>query len=339
MKTYTFTFHDCFLALRHQIKRFILIIVVFACIGIAAGLFYAQRLSALSTYHVDLLEPVDLSVGSDYDLFYYSACATSLKQSYSNLQTYISVFSEESTLTSAQQEKLNGFLLSLEEWNTVELNPISTAIDMVDRIYVPQSLIDDLTAYYSRNLAAVNSDLIVSQEAVETIRSMTPPDLANSKVADVYLQLISQARQHGYNLQKQAQYSTYLDLLQNHRAKVLSDSRRVARLESLAAASINLLIEEVNAYIKQVAEENLLNVSIQYDNRIISVAVTHSYRDSVPEENFMLIFFLTLLSGICFAAFFSIYFEVAKKNDQLDSTTEMCPDSLYEEEENSDGQS
>lgn len=337
MKIYTFTLHDCFLALRRQIKRFILIVIVFACIGIVAGLFYAQTLSNPSSNHVDRLEPVDISVGSDYDLFYYSTCFTSLEQSYSNLQTYISVFSEENTLTPVQQEKLNGFLMSLEEWSRVELAPISTAIGMVDHVYVPQSRIDDLIAYYSKSLAVVNSNLIVSQEAVETIRTMTPPDLDNSKVADVYLQLITQARQHGNNLQDQAQYGMYLDLLQNHRAEVLSDSQRIARLESSAATSINRLIEEVNTYINQVAEENLLNVTIQYDSTF-SVAVKHSYRDSAPEENFMLVFFLTFLSGICFAVFFSIYFEVAKKNKQFAPLTEIGLESLHEEERGIDGQ-
>ncbi len=123
MKCYEITFRTFYDALRHQWRMYVLIVLLFAALGVASGAIWAQRLSAPAAGEADSIGRVDFSPLS-FDPEYYASCYLELQTAKEKTETYIQTLSAESTLTEAQQAQVAEFAAAFDEYVREQFLPL-----------------------------------------------------------------------------------------------------------------------------------------------------------------------------------------------------------------------
>lgn len=313
MNVYAITFQTVLSALRHQWKRILVSVLLFALLGGAAGFLFRGRGAAEAGGGARPLNQVDFAqVARTQD--YYTGCLRLLTDTMDNLNNYITSVSANALPTAAQEveaqeaealETLKALSREAAALQSDRLTPLSGALYAAGAVYAPEEYLDNLAGRYARDLASIRMDLISAEAAMETLRQMDAPQYDGSH-SDSYTTLLSQAAQYGSLLRAQAVTEEQLEKLTNHMPEIRAECRRVERELEAARGELNALLDRFAPLADELAEEFGLTFTPAGTSGVVDITVTHSHRASSAGESFAAIVVFCVLVGLCFGVFLAV---------------------------------
>lgn len=336
MNVYSITFQTILNAFRHQWKRILVSILLFAMLGGTAGFFFRGRGTAEAGGSAQPLTRVDFAqVARTQD--YYSGCLDLLTNTMSNLNSYIASVSANAAPSPERQETLAALRREAAVLQSSQITPLQSALREAGAIYAPEEYLDGLADRYAQELATLQMDLISAEAAAETIRQMDAPDY-DGNFTGSYATLLSQAVQYGTLLRTQAVTEKYLDELTNHMPEIRAECRRVEGELETAAEGLNALLDRFISLADELAKEAGLTFAPTGTSGRVEITVTHSHRASSAEESFAVIVVFCVLVGLCLGAFLAVCREAKEEKARLSSPAKKA-DASQEARESGEGDS
>ena len=313
MRKFEITFGSFGAAIKHHWKMVLVSLLLFSLVGAGAGYWYASNTTADHFFYAQQLEFFGFDeVKLDED--YYKNRQEILSLTCKNTKEYLAGIRSVTTLTQEDRLLLDQQTEKIELFIQEAMEPIDTQLNATDAIYVPGECIPLVIKEYENSLASVQRNLIVSTEAVELIKNMDAPTLENESVLANYNTLLSRAASHGTYLMQQEQYTKILEKLQDA-GVIQTESRKLGRMQDAAARELEDLLAEVNEEIASLAQERLLNIVATHDaDGVLSVTISHTYRATTAQENFLVVWSFCALTGLCFGAFLALCREARRRN-------------------------
>lgn len=352
MNAYSITFQTVLNAFRHQWKRLLVFVLLFALLGGAAGFLLQGRGMAEAGGSAKPLDPVDFAqVARTRD--YYTDCLDMLADTMNNLNKYIATISANA-LTAAddapETELLDALERAVAELRSDRLTPLCIALNEKGAVYAPEEYLDGLADLYTRELAALRMDLISAEAATETIRQMDAPNYEETSqqtdapdyeestqqtdaldyggdIPNSYGSLLFLASRYPTLLCNQAVLEKYLDDLTNHMPEIQAECRRVERELETARGELNAILDNFTPLADGLAKEKGLTFTPTVEGGKTDIVVTHSHRASSAEETFSVTMIFCVLVGVCVGAFFAVCREAKEEKSRLSGQPEgQSPD-------------
>lgn len=306
MKYCEVDFRSILAAWKHRWKGIIVSTICFAVVGALCGGLYAQKGTVAAQGSAQPLEAMegvpDLSVKDAYSLF-----QNNLEQTYQNVNSYYTVLSGSEFLTDEEQEFIDDAQKELDSLYEEQIAPARELMNRYGAIYVPAAFLAEQTDSYEAQLAQVESNLISAKEAAETIRQMGAPALETDAISNTYASLLSQAANYGSLLQSEARIQFYLERLTTQQEEILEECRELLALQKEIAESLNGQITALNTLADQHAAAHHLNFLVSYDeNHVATVTLNHTHGTVAAQDNFLLVFLLCTLTGLCVGLYFTV---------------------------------
>lgn len=325
MNLYSITFQTVLNAFRHQWKRILVTVLLFALLGAAAGFLFQGRGMAEAGGSAQPLPPVDYTqVPRTWD--YYTDCLALLTDTMTNLNSYIASVSTNAALAATPDPERQAALAVLSREAAVlqsaRLKPLKSALEEAGAIYAPEEYLDGMADRYTRELASLRMDLVAAREATETIRQMDAPDY-DGGFSGSYNALLSLASRYPTMLRTQAVTEKYLDDLTNRMPEIRTECRRVERELRTAAEELNALMNRFIPLAGEIAREANLTFTPAVKDGKTEITVTHSHRASSAGESFAVMAAFCVLVGLCLGVFLAVCREAKEETKRLSSSAEM----------------
>lgn len=332
MNVYSITFQTVISAFRHQWKRILASVLLFALLGAGGGILFWGRGMAEAGGGAQPLEPVDFSQAAR-TRDYYTDCLKLLTNTMTSLNTYFSSLDANIGVNLKGQEEpetleaLDALRREADVLQSSRLKPLESALGEAGAIYAPEEYLDGLADRYAQELATLRMDLITAEAAVETIRQMDAPDY-DGGFSGSYNALLSQAVQYGTLLRTQAVTEKYLDNLTNHMPEIRAECRRVERELEAVRGELNALLDHFTPLADELAKEAGLTFTPMVNTSgKTEIQLTHAHRASSAGESFAVIEIFCVLVGICLGAFLAVCQEAKEEKRRLSGRTEaQSPD-------------
>lgn len=128
MKVYSITFQTVLNAFRHQWKRILAFVLLFALMGVAVGFFFRGRGMAEAGGGAQPLAQVDFAqTARTQD--YYMGCLHLLTDTIANLNAYVSLLTANATPNLAQQAALDTFSQEVVVFQSSRLMPLQRTLE------------------------------------------------------------------------------------------------------------------------------------------------------------------------------------------------------------------
>lgn len=343
MNIYSITFQTFLNTFRHQWKRVLISVLLFAMLGAAAGVFFQGRGMAEAGGGTQPLEPVDFSKAARTQ-DYYANCLQLLTDTMYNLNAYFSSLDANIGADLKKQDvpdspKTPETLKALETLEVLDalsretavlqstrLKPLESALGEAGAIYTPEEYLKGMADRYTRELATLRMDLISAEAATETVRQMDAPDY-DGGYSGSYATLLSLAAQYPTLLRTQAITEQYLDKLTNHMPEILAECHRVEGELEAAAEELNALLDRFIPLADELAREAGLTFTPTGTSGRVDITVTHAHRASSNQESFAVIVIFFVLVGLCLGVFFAVCREAKAEKCCFSGQTEaQSPD-------------
>lgn len=306
MPEFEITFGSFTGAVKHHWKLILIFLLLFSLLGAGAGYLYAPHDTADIGGQADTLEAIDFRMIVEDGNFHANRRAA-LNLSCDQCSVYLNTLVGLSSLSSEQKEAILELQNRLSEFSTFSYAPISAKLSATDAIYVPDSYIPTLIEQCENNLAAVQHNLIASEQAVDLLKNMEAPSLENEDTLTYYNNLLKLAYNYGSYLQQQERYTNMLDALKKHTASVRTAGKEMTQMQDAAAEELNALIEDVNALATTLAQDHRLKFTATYDDKEnLTVTTTHTHGEATAQDNFLIIWIFCTLVGLCSGAFLAV---------------------------------
>lgn len=325
MNVYSITFQTVLNALRHQWKRILAFVLLFALLGAAVGFFFRSRGMAEAGGGAQPLVQVDFAQ-TVRTQDYYTGCLRLLTDTIANLNAYVSLLTANATPNLAQQAALDTLSQEVVVLQSSRLRPLQRALEEAGAVYVPEECLDGLAERYVQELENLRMDLIAAEAATETIRQMDAPNY-DGNFSGSYTTLMSLAAQYPTLLRSKAVTEKYLDKLTNHMPEVRVECRRMERELEAVCGELNALLDRFTSLADEVAKEAGLSFVPTVQNGKTEILLTHSHRASSAQESFAVIELFCVLVGICFGTFLAVCREAKEEKQRFSGQTEaQSPD-------------
>lgn len=329
MKTYTISAQTVFSAVRHQWKRILVIVLIFAVLGAGGGFLFANAGSSeVGGGGAKALPKVDIETVVRSPA-YFNDCLEELIGCHKMLDCYLGLSSIVNTLPTEQVEPLLERLdvLNKEKYifQQIILAPLQNTLEKRSAFYIPEEFLDDIADRYESRLASIEIELLSAEVAAETVRQMGVPGYfgevgydGSSVVINTYANLLMEAANYGDLLKSQAVLEEALRLLRDEPEQMYSESRRMEKELNEAAGELNTLLEEASKLANDIGKAANLIFSVEFGEETSSyrLAAMHTYRAVSLVESFAAIELFCVLVGIFVGAFFAVCREAKeeKKN-------------------------
>ncbi len=312
MKYETITFETIFSALRRQVKVFSLCVLVFAVVGVVAGLLFCEESAAPAGGHADALQTVDLSSVSR-DAVYFQTASDALKLGISNAQTYLSILFAESSLSDEQKSAVNAFTQELNGLSAERMTFISRRMS-TDRVYVlPEHLAEEIQ-YYHALIKEMEGNLIMAQESAEILKSIEAPRALGEASEAAYARLMEEASRVGEYTRNLRDYEMKLNAMENTPLEIQQLSSEMDSYMKETETELNQMISKLNELADTIARENALIFTVTYDvKQVAAVATTHTHTAVSETESAVIIALFTTLTGVCCGMFLAVVKEARSR--------------------------
>lgn len=323
MNVYSITFQTFLNAFKHQWKRILVSVLIFALLGAGCGFLFKDRGMAEAGGSAQPLPAVDFDA-LPYTQDYYTACLNALSGGLDGLSRYLTVLSVSIGPDEERQAALNAVRVDAEEFQSATLQSLQSVLNETGAVIVPAEFLDGMADRCARELASLRMDLIAAEAATETIRQMDAPDY-DGGFSGSYGNLLALASQYPTMLRTQAVTEKYLDGLTNHMPEIRAESRRVERELDGAAETLAALMDRFLILADEAAkEEGLVFTPKVEDGTATDVLVTHAHRASSAQESFAVIVLFCVLAGLCLGAFLAVCGEAKEEKLQAASRPEKA---------------
>ena len=313
MKYQEITFKSIAQGFRHQWFVIILSVVVFVILGFAVSFLWSDRLSAegqgsaapLNIKSMDTLE---------MDQNYYRQYYTQLQKHSDNLFQYMNMVSLDHTINQAQTEMLHAAIDTVTEYQEKVLAPINEKLSELNTIYIPEEIYQETLQDYEEQNITIQESLVISESAVELLKSMGAVTSTDAAVNETYATLLAQAARYG-TLQIDLQHNAaILDQLNNEPQQIRRQSDEVESQLKQAYKKLETLGEEVHSLLQDIAVTNHLNLAATLTGEELQVTVSHTNRPATAEEATMAMMVFCGLMGVAAGVYFAMWRETKKGN-------------------------
>lgn len=318
MNVYSITFQTIPNAFRHQWKRILITVLLFALLGAGGGLLFQGRGMTEAGGGVQPLAPVDFAQ-APRTRDYYTDCLNLLINTMTDLNMYISSLTANGAPDPERQAALSALRREAAVLQSSQIKPLKSALEEAGAIFAPEEYLDGMADRYARELASLRMDLVAAEAATETIRQMDAPDYDGGSSGS-YNTLLSLASQYPTMLRTQAVTEKYLDDLTNHMPEIRAECQRVGRELDAAGKELNALLDRFAPLADEIAKEAgltftpMVNASGQTE-----IQLSHAHRASSSQEFFAVMVVFCVLVGLCFGSFLAVCSE-AKAEKKLRSS-------------------
>ncbi len=304
MKVTEISLHTIWDAFRHQWKIFLLTVLVFALLGIGAGVLFAEKGAAPAAGSAQEIEPLSLA-DILYDDQYYQSCGDALYQQYDMSRQYLSFLSGQS-VPEEWQETLEDLQEELSVFYKAYYQKIRVALNSWDTLYVPPEFMEEQTAKYEQLLRQARYDLISAEAAAEIVKSMDAPSIEGKGILQSYEELLSQAADYGSIKRDISRYEHILEQLSVDSAVMLENSREMDQWVDEAVDRINSIGAAISQAAEELAEDQNWNIEFTQSWDQYEFLVKHTHGESTRQESFAVLVLFCTLCGICVGGFLAV---------------------------------
>lgn len=315
MKYREMTFRAVINSLVHHWPWVLVPTILFMVVGAGAGFLFGDEISAPAAGSAQPLTEINLEeILKDRD--YFGACVNAIKSSYTSAKNYCETVQAEKTLTQEEKDLLKEQKEALETyWNTT-IRKIDIVRNSTNKIYIIEPFMDELAVELEIQQAKNKLELMKAEAAVNLLKTMDAPSISSDAATHSYEQLLSSAAEYGNLKVSIMQTEHYLDLLKNHRDVVIADANRLDIQIQQAAEELNLIQDDLNKTIEDIAIQNHFNAEVVKTGENYEVHIFHKNTVATPQEGILILTIFCGLVGLCCGWFLAICREAkSQKND------------------------
>lgn len=337
MNVYSITFYTVLNSFRHQWKRILTSVLIFAGLGVGAGFLFRNWGMAEAGGSAQPLPPVDFAQVARTEEYYIS-CLNLIADNMGNLNDYISSVIANGIPTPERDtaQNINGipaserqsYLKVLKELSrevavlqSSRVTPLQSTLREAGAVYAPEEYLDDMADRYTRELATLQMDLISAEAATETVQQMDAPDYDGS-FSGSYSALLSLAAQYPTLLRNRAVTEKYLDELTNRMPEIRVECRQVERELEAVCGELNALLDRFAPLADEIARKAGLTFTPTGTSGRVDITVTHAHRASSTQESFAVIVVFFVLVGLCLGVFFAVCREAREEKSRFSGQAE-----------------
>jgi len=314
MKCEEFSMKTLLAALKHQWKFMIIVVLIFALIGVGTGALFAEKGVGTAEGHAEALPAVSFA-DIPMNLNYYTSCLAALRKGYNVAEAYHNDIAALGNLTVQQEQSLSRVFLELKHFSSTVPAEIEETLSAADAVYVPQDCYEQYVQQCTQQLQTNRDKLAVAQTAAETIAAMGEnPTFQTDAAAKDYDLLVSTAATAVTHMQQIQLYENRLKMLQDTAAVQEADVQMQKLLRD-AADEFNALLTALCTEIDKIAKENHILYKPLLDSKTgMRYDLRHTHTLSTVQESFVLFVLFCSLVGVIVSIFFAIYRECKKQN-------------------------
>lgn len=303
------TFSTMLVALKRHWKAWLLTVMVFVLLGVAAAFLFAGG-DVPAAGHAEPLEAVD-KTELEKNRDYYTSLLQTIRSKYSEMEVYVSTLFGDATSTAEQQKVLTDFYWKkMAKAYKKTLDPIQKELSKTENLLVPVEYLDELQEDMEDELSATQRNIQVSLTAVDLLKSMETPRTENESVVKEYAKLMSQAAALGEYQVAAEICQRKLDRLESSAFEVRQASRAVENSLEKALEEQIALLDEMNAFGAGFAEANHVNILLEKnEDDSLKVTLEHTHGADSPRQTAPVLFLFCVLVGVCVGAFLAVCLE------------------------------
>ncbi len=305
MKYEEFGAKTLFDALKHQWKFIIIVVLIFALVGVGAGVAFADKGAGEAAGEAEALPAVDNST-IKMNSNYYNAYYKLLKSSYDTAVAYQKGFVGKNNLTAQQKQDMTDVLLELEDYYVDVLSVIDKKFNAVGAVYIPANFYEQYTKDCEQNLETSRHKLEVAQIAAEMLATMDAPISQTDETLKNYDLILSTAASGLEQMQLVQIYEARLVTLQDKDAVAQAEAE-MKQLLADATTEWNTLLKTFSEKANAIAKEtNVIFNILPGEKDTVEFTLRHTHNTSSVQESFVLIVLFCTLTGICASLFFAV---------------------------------
>lgn len=305
MKHEEFGVSTLFGALKHQWKFIVIVVLIFALVGVGAGMAFADKGAGEAAGEAEALPAVsDSKIKQNVN--YYNAYYKLLKGSYDTAIAYQKDFIGKNNLTAQQKQDMTDILLLLEDYYEDVLSVIEKKFNAVGAVYIPINFYEQYIESCEQGLETSRHKLAVAQAAADMLATMDAPTSQTDSTLKNYDLILSTAASGLEQMQLVQIYEARLVTLQDKDAVAQAEAE-MKQLLADATTEWNTLLKTLSEKANAIAKEtNVIFNILPGEKDTVEFTLRHTHDTSSVQESFVLIVLFCVLTGICASLFFAV---------------------------------